>query len=329
MQIKKHLPHLAIASLIYLLSGGLALSQGEAGSANTPDSAPAALGAEGYSHIAIGAYHSCAVSQGELYCWGVNEYGQLGDGTTNSHFKPVKVLGLAAGVIGVAVGSHHSCAITAEGAARCWGYNFSGQLGDGSEELRLEAVPVVGLNSGVASLSAGAQHTCAVMATGEAQCWGNNSYGQLGDGSGVSRRTPVIVQNLGENVASLALGQYHTCAVTKTKELNCWGYNFYGQVGDGSDDSRPYPVTVDIAAPVQSATCGALHTCAVTTGGELFCWGDNAWGQLGLSGEDKVSTPRPIPGLRSVSSAVAEGQRTCVVVGASTKCWGETPFSFR
>ncbi len=181
---------------------------------------------------------------GGAFCWGWNSYGQLGDGTTTNRSTPVPVTGLSSGVVSLAAGSGHTCAVTTGGAARCWGWNSYGQLGDGTTTNRSTPVPVTGLPSGVASLAAGSGHTCAVTTGGAAKCWGWNSYGQLGDGTTTNRSTPVPVTGLPPEVASLAAGSGHTCAVTTGGTAKCWGYNFNGQLGDRTTTNRSTPVPV-------------------------------------------------------------------------------------
>jgi hypothetical protein len=129
------------------------------------------------------------------------------------------------------------------GGIECWGYNGAGQLGDGTTRSRRHPVGVVGLGSGVASVSAGSGFTCAVTEPGGAMCWGNNVDGGLGDGSFIDRRTPVGVVGLAQGVRSIAAGVLHTCALLDTDGVRCWGYNEEGQLGDGTTFSRPVPIS--------------------------------------------------------------------------------------
>ena len=191
----------------------------------------------GVAAVSAGYAHTCAVTTaGGVKCWGLNIWGQLGDGTNTSRTTPVDVSGLTSGVASIAAGSYHTCAVTtAGGGVKCWGYNSHGQLGDGTITYRTTPVDVSGLTSGVASIAAGSDHTCAVTAAGGGvKCWGYNSHGQLGDGTITSRTTPVDVSGLTSGVASIAAGSYHTCAVTTAGGMKCWGWNGYGQLGDGT-----------------------------------------------------------------------------------------------
>ena len=144
--------------------------------------------------ISTGGSHSCALmTGGRLECWGRNNYGQLGNGTTTATIEPVLVAGLAGGVSAVSAGSRHTCALMQAGGARCWGFNFYGQLGDGTSTTRLAPVNVSVLSGALSSIGVGQSNTCARLLTGGVRCWGANSYGQLGNGSTTASSLPVIV----------------------------------------------------------------------------------------------------------------------------------------
>ena len=150
--------------------------------------------ASGVQAIAAGWYHTCALTTGGgVKCWGRNNYGQLGDGTTTRRWTPVDVVGLASGVQAIAAGWYHTCALTTGGGVECWGDNYSGQLGDGATTDRWTPVDVVGLASGVQAIAAGRYHTCALTSNGRAKCWGWDEEGQLGISTATYRATPVDV----------------------------------------------------------------------------------------------------------------------------------------
>ena len=164
-----------VASLLAIAVFCLASLPAAAARAGTPAAPDAAISSVLASAISVaaGGSHTCAVtSGGRVKCWGWNGYGQLGDGTTDSRTTPMDVSGLASGVIAVAAGRYHTCAVTAGGGVKCWGSNGRGQLGDGTTTDRLTPVDVSGLGSGVSTLAAGAEHTCAVTAGGGVKCWG-------------------------------------------------------------------------------------------------------------------------------------------------------------
>ncbi len=154
------------------------------------------------------------------------------------------MLGLNSGVRAIAAGGYHTCALTDGDGVKCWGANASGQLGDGTTVQRVTPVDVIGLTCGVSAIGAGGCHTCALTASGGIQCWGDNGYGQLGDGTTTLRTTPVAVIGLSIAVDAVAAGMRHTCAVIHEDRLTCWGRNEYGQLGDGSTEDRSTPVHV-------------------------------------------------------------------------------------
>jgi alpha-tubulin suppressor-like RCC1 family protein len=148
----------------------------------------------GVAAIAAGVLHSCALtSGGGVQCWGANSDGELGDGSTLQSSVPVAVTGLGSGVAAIAAGGSHSCALATGGGVLCWGENLHGELGDGSRADRSVPVPVVDLASGVAALAANGEHTCALTTGGGALCWGDNLYGQLGDGHLTHSSVPIAV----------------------------------------------------------------------------------------------------------------------------------------
>ena len=262
--------------------------------------AGAGLGSGTVTEITTSAFHTCArTTSGDPYCWGYNYYGGLGDGTTTNRVTPVKVLagaGLTFGITAsIATGSFHTCARTIGGDAYCWGYNSYGQLGDGTTTHRTTPVKTLagaGLAAGtVASISAGGYHTCATSTPGDAYCWGNNEWGRLGDGTTTQRTAPVKVSAgaglTSGTVADIAVGDFHTCARTSTSDAYCWGYGYYGQLGNGNTAAQSTTPTKVItgdglaSGTVVGLTAGNVHTCASTTTGDAYCWGDNAYGQLG------------------------------------------------
>ena len=201
--------------------------------------------ASGVQAIAAGGEHTCALTTGGgVKCWGANDYGQLGNNSTNTQHAPVNVSGLASGVVAISAGRFHTCAVTSGGGAKCWGANENGELGDGTQSERHVPVDVSGLASGVASIAAGQGHTCARTSGGGVKCWGSNSWGQLGDGSGSDRLTPVDVSGLASGATSIGVGSDHSCAVASAGRVLCWGSNQYGQLGNDTHADSLAPVFV-------------------------------------------------------------------------------------
>src|SRR4249919_50256 len=197
------------------------------------------------SLIATGSYHTCArAANGTVRCWGDNSSAELGVGTTAPRAAPVQVSGLGGGIQAVAAKGVYTCALTATGTVRCWGDNSRGQLGDGTTIQRRTPATVSGLGSGVRAIAAANLHTCALTAAGAVLCWGDNSHGQLGDGTTTQRLTPVPVAGLDSGVRAIAAGGEHACAVTTAGAVLCWGDNIVGQLGDGTTTRRTTPVAV-------------------------------------------------------------------------------------
>lgn len=274
--------------------------------------------------LAGGASHTCAVTEaGGVKCWGVNDRGQLGDGSNTTRWLPTDVQGLSTGVTSVATGSSHSCALLTSGSVKCWGYNFSGQLGDGGTSDRTTPATVLSL-TGVASLTAGPNHTCALTTLGAVKCWGYNGYGRLGNNSLTDSPTPVNVSGLASGVSFIASGYSHTCAVLTTGQVKCWGHNLYGQLGDGTTTNSRVPIATSGINNAQSLSGGFKHTCAVTTAGGVKCWGGNDDGQLGDGSNLNTLIPVDVPGLSSGVNSIAIGNyHTCVsTIDGAAKCWG-------
>jgi alpha-tubulin suppressor-like RCC1 family protein len=298
----------------------------------------------GVQAIAGGDSHTCAVVNGAAKCWGLNNFGQVGDNTTTPRHSPAAVSSIS-GVQAIAAGGAHSCAIV-NGAAMCWGLNSSGQLGNatpgdpppGDSHV---PVPVTGLGSGVIAIAAGENHTCAIVTGGAVKCWGNNASGQLGNSAtGGIAATPVPVTGLGSGAIAIAAGHNHTCAVAAGGAAKCWGSNDSGQLGDGSPDPN-LPLPPDSNAPVQvtgltsgvqSIATGSQHSCATTTAGGVFCWGLNSSAQIAADPNDPTlgslfAAPRQIGGL--VLGGCADGTDEQVFNNGMVGCAGKVTFATR
>ena len=278
--------------------------------------------------IECGYYHTCAIlDTGGVQCWGYNVFGQLGDGTRSDRNTPVDVSGLSSGVTSLAIGGNHSCALLSTGGVKCWGYNVYGQLGNGvTAPHETTPVDVSGLQTGVVAITAGLHHTCAVLSSGRSVCWGNNEYGQIGDGSLTARLTPVDVSGLSSGTTELSAGRYHTCALTNPGGILCWGHNEYGQLGNGTNTDSSIPVnTSSLSAGASAIKAGQHHNCALMNSGDIKCWGHNNYGQLGDGNSTDSTTPVDLLGLSSTATFITAGRyHTCALLGTGgVMCWGD------
>lgn len=266
--------------------------------------------------------HTCALlNTGAVKCWGSNSDGQLGDGTTTNRLTPVTVSGLGSGVSAIAVGANHSCAVLNTGAVKCWGNNQYGKLGDGTKTSSSVPIDVSGLSSGVSAITAGANHTCALLRSGGVKCWGD--AGKTGDGSGLERVTPVDVSGLTSGVRSIAAGFYHTCALLKNGTVKCWGSADRGATGDGGGGDAPGSAISNLSPGVVAIAAGERHNCALLSTGAVKCWGWNDLRQVKPTAGD-VSTPIDISSLGTgVNGLSAGGQTSCALYSSgAAKCWG-------
>ena len=254
--------------------------------ATTSRSSPAstlALGAAA-TQISVGQYHTCALlTDGTVKCWGHNLYGQLGDGTTTTRSSPALTLALGAAATQIAASQFHTCALLTGGTVACWGYNGEGHIGDGTTTNRPSPTSTLPLGAAATQISVGQHHTCALLTGGTVKCWGNNAYGQIGDGTTTGRLSPTSTLALGAAATRIAVNQWHNCALLTDGTVKCWGHNGNGQIGDGTYVSpRPSPTsTMALGAAATQVSAGWYHTCALLTGGTVTCWGYNSNGQLG------------------------------------------------
>ncbi|NRA04556.1 MAG: chromosome condensation regulator RCC1 [Myxococcales bacterium] len=306
---------------------------GQVGDGTTVDRAtPTAVTGLTDSAVSIlaGGVHTCAqLASGSLSCWGDNSQGQLGNGTTIASATPTAVSGLGGLVQSFSVGQRHSCAVLVGGSVRCWGDNTSGQIGDGTTQDRLVPTEVSGLGAAVNSVSAGDGHSCAVTTGGAVLCWGDNLFGQGGDGSLTSNSVPTPVSGLSAGAVAVATGGLHTCALTTAGAVLCWGDNFFGQVGTAGLGDELTPVTVaGIGGPAQTITTGDSFSCALLVSGALRCWGDNFDGGLGDGSMIDRSTPAEVSGFSSGVVEVELGTfHGCARTDADLLyCWGDNFF---
>jgi prepilin-type N-terminal cleavage/methylation domain-containing protein len=291
--------------------------------------------------IATGTFHSCALADGQAYCWGSGSYGRLGDGTTTTSNIPVAVstTGVLSGktVTAIATGTFHSCAL-ADGQAYCWGRSNYGQLGDGTTTTQSDvpvAVSTAGVLSGktVTAITAGDTHSCA-LADDQAYCWGRSSYGQLGAGSTATSTIPVAVSTAGvlggKIVTAVTAGTTHSCALADGQAY-CWGRGDNGRLGTGSTALSSTPVAVSTAGvlsgkTVTAITAGNTNSCAVADG-QAYCWGRGDYGQLGDGNTVQADIPVAVStagvlGGKTVTAIATGNGHGCAVADGQAYCWG-------
>lgn len=279
--------------------------------------------------LALGEDHSCAArASGGVACWGDNFNGQLGDGSLAARsLVPVAVGGID-DAIRVASGAAFTCALRRSGAVSCWGANFAGQLGDGSEGDRRQAVTVKGLDD-VRSMALGEGHACALRGDGSVRCWGDNFNGQLGTGDTRSHRTPTEVSGLTE-VTAIAATERSTCALEASGRVSCWGSNSSGELGNGVPSASPVsaPVRVPGLSDAIAIGGGRGHVCVILRARTAVCWGANASGQLGggvatADAAGATGAPVNVRGLTGATSVRGGGAHSCAEAGSSrVECWG-------
>jgi alpha-tubulin suppressor-like RCC1 family protein len=248
-----------------------------------------------------------------MKCWGYNGWGQIGTLAAGVQTTPSNLPGYTSNVSAIAAGHHHTCALTTAGAVSCFGYSWNNNLSPG-------------INSGAVDISAGYLHTCALMSYGGVKCWGrNDSGGQLGDGTNTNRVAAVDVLGLTSGVTAITTGMEFSCALLNTGAVKCWGYNGYGQIGDGTNTNRNVPTQVSgIESGAVAIVGGNNHACALLATGAVKCWGANYYGQIGDTTTSNRLTPITITSLgTSIRSISAGWEHTCAVTtSGAAKCWG-------
>ena len=258
------------------------------------------------SSVSLGEFHTCALkTDGTLWCWGRNYYGQLGLGNNDDKTYPTQVTGLT-NISSINLGRRYSCVVKKDGTLWCWGQNEDYQLGIGNntnQNLPKQVKASENENeflTDVSSVSLGEVHTCVNKTDGTLWCWGFNAHGQLGIGSTTAQPFPTQVK-VSENddkyftdVSSISLGYFHTCAKKTDYTLWCWGFNGSGQLGIGSNINKLFPEQVVSLTNVSRINTGAEHTCAIELDGTLWCWGRNDKNQVGVEIEDVSTITSPI-----------------------------------
>ncbi|QDY75619.1 RCC1 domain-containing protein [Streptomyces qinzhouensis] len=275
---------------------------------------------------AAGGGHSLArLSDGSVQCWGNNSNGQLGDGTTTSSATPVTVGGLS-GVNAVAGGANHSLALLGDGTVRAWGANASGQLGDGSTSDSSAPVTTGGFPDTVIKVACGGGHSLALLNNGDVMAWGDNTSGQLGDGTLNDSSTPVAVQGVA-NAVDIAGGSGHSLAVLADGDVLAWGANGSGQLGDGTTTNNPHAAAVVNLTGVTAVAAGSggnFSLALIGDDGSVQAWGDNSSGQLGDGTTTDSTAPVAVQNLASAVSALSAGSSHSLALlsGRTLQAWG-------
>lgn len=302
-------------------------------------------------------FHTCALLEnGSVFCWGLNENGQLGYGNTNNigdDEHPIGPVDIGSAVEQIAVGAYHTCARTNGDDLRCWGLGSLGRLGYGNgaqvgDDEFPSAVGDVDLGGGpVTHVALGGAHSCIVSLVGGVYCWGRNDLGQLGYGNtniigdnetpASVGAAPILPMGLGPftKATIVASGVVHTCAVFETADAVCWGDGTFGQLGNGNtepigDNELPSTlVPLDFPDDVVSISGGAAHSCALLAHNDAYCWGGNAFGQLGygnldtLGDDEPAATGGPIDLGATIVQIDAGFFHTCARTAANeVRCWG-------
>jgi len=283
--------------------------------------------------VGAGGYHTCAaLSDGTVACWGENQHGELGNGSTSTGptSSPVAVSGLS-GVTAVSLGDQHSCALVSSGAVECWGEGTNGELGNGAMTNSSNPVLASGL-SGVVSVSVGLYYSSALLSNGTVQSWGNNGNGSLGNqptalcpfGFSTCAWTPILLTNV-SGVSAIAAGNSSQCALLSSGTVECWGFNGDGELGNGTtSNGSGTPVAVSNLSGAVGISSGDGHACARLSDGTVACWGANSSGQLGNGSTNESSVPVPVSSLSGVSATATGGHFSCALLsGGTVRCWGE------
>ena len=299
------------------------------------------LGITDATQITTNDDHTCALLQtGTIKCWGNNTSGQLGNGQSTGDWYdrsadssvPVEVLGIT-DATQITTSDYHTCALLQTGNIKCWGNNTSGQLGNGQrgddwqDNSADSSVPVEVLGiTDATQITAGDDHTCALQQAGTIKCWGDNSSGELGNGTETTSSVPVEVLGINDATQITTSGE-HTCALLQTGTIKCWGSNEYGQLGSGQTSSS-YEVPVEVLGITDATqiTTSGEHACALLQTGNIKCWGSNFYGQLG-NGQSRrdadSSVPVEVLGVNDATQITTSDYHACALLQTGNiKCWG-------
>ena len=298
--------------------------------------------------IVAGRLHACAlIDDGTVRCWGYSPHvGTMGSGEPldDTAFPvPVGVKGLSNVKQIAANSSDYTCALTTAGAVKCWGDDEMGTLSagvpytDSRPHASSTPLDIPGLGAGVAAISVGTEHACALMDDHSMKCWGHNGS-WIGDGNdhlpgdsdSPNQVGPKVVDV--HDIVQMSVGHEHTCAVTSAGTVKCWGTNTFGEVGDGTDNWRvKLPTDIAGLTDVAKVVAGDRTSCAVMNDGSMKCWGTREWGSIGDGKKDDFDgarSPVAVANVGGVATDVTTNQGfACGLIGGGVKCWGETPYT--
>ncbi|NGN65983.1 S8 family serine peptidase [Streptomyces sp. A7024] len=283
--------------------------------------------------VGAGAGHSVALAaDGTVWAWGRNSQGQIGDGSVTDRARPVQIKEAGGqtltGIAGIAVGPFHTLAVKSDGTLYAWGYNAHGQLGTNDVGNRPSPYAFTALgkvDTARGGIAAGYRHSVARMADGRVLAWGDNEFGQLGNGGTGDSLTPVAVKDL-NGPAQLSSRGFHTLAL-REGQVFAWGYNRYGQIGDGSRINRNVPVPVSGPATVTQVAAGQYYSLAKSslTATPFWAWGSNADGQFGDGTLTSPDKPKSIP-IRTPLIAAGLSHSLGVTFGSALQVWGDNAY---
>ncbi len=249
-----------------------------------------------FEELVTGAYQVCGrTAAGVAHCWGYNYYGQVGTGSLPYYYVVPQPVSGGHAFQSLGAGEYTTCGVTTGGAALCWGYGGSGQMGNGGLASFNPTPLSVSGGHVFASIDVGGYHVCALQESGDTWCWGYNYVGSVGNGT-VTTTSPYAITIPAQVVgglqfASLTAGEYHSCGLDATGAAFCWGHNYYGQLGNGTGVNATQPVAVAGGNSFAAVDAGLYHTCGITTLGAAKCWGYNGSGQLGTG--NYILSPLP------------------------------------
>jgi alpha-tubulin suppressor-like RCC1 family protein len=275
------------------------------------------------TQVLVGYEFACALLGNQtVACWGDNYWGSLGNGSTINSKTPVAVKNVT-GASELAAGYGSACAALEDRHVDCWGYNYEGQLG--YEFIQSSSTPLEVQNLPAASaVTAGGESACALSGAGGVWCWGIDAYGALGAGTEDQiSNLPLAVSGLA-GATDVSVGYYSACATLSTDHVECWGYNEFGQLGNGTTTSSPVPVEVKNIANATQVSVGYLSACATLSTGQVDCWGYNGFGQLGnSSASTKSKTPVEVEGITTATQVSVGYLSACATLSTGhVECWG-------